>query len=674
MRGGGLSPNTTGRYEHQLGVCPFIPNRHTPRCALSMAPTESEPSETSQGSRDRKGEPAWVRKIRRGSKRAWRKTKKRLKRSFSPNASSTLDGSDGENSDVDLKERDDLSVHLSPRDAPGDVGADLHQGSKSFYAYAVDVGPPGHGGNEGTPLLVQQHHGVGGKPPAIESYGGVGVAAAARSRSASLRSDRLGVDNPDIVAAWGGNRVSFVMSDAGEGDSIARRSSRGGVSGSFIASDGAPSKAESDPLLGDAGRAASDDPPVPEAKLKFIYFILCFAYSIYSPFFVLYMKEDVGLSAGQVGAIAALQIVGGYVVGPAVSLVTDRFRIHKWTWLVSCLLCIVPVQMIPLARTFGSALAVALAIAAVNAPMSSILDSATLCFLGSRSHDYGKIRLWGAIGWGLGSLAAGTLVQFFGTAAAFHAFAVCMLAGAALIFTLDFTVMHTKVGEDMDGNAKALTFWRSLLRLIPSWYYVCFLVVAVVAGFGATSLQSLLLLFLSDLGAPDFLEGLVLSVATISELPVFWASGGIIKRLGAHALLMAAMVAFTVSALPNSLPFLASPPLLATPFPSRQCPCVLSDTVPNPAACLLAFLVCAISVGSDATGACFARERFDESVVGAPTAAAPRLYLRWHLDGRCRPRQRAQPGGPRNDRAVPLQLCLQRGRGALREYCGGSVV
>merc|ERR1711924_31580 len=50
-------------------------------------------------------------------------------------------------------------------------------------------------------------------------------------------------------------------------------------------------------------------------------------------------------------------------------------------------------------------------------------------------------------------------------------------------------------------------------------------------------------------GAPDILEGLMLSVATVSELPVFFYSGSVIKKYGAASLLCASMAAFTVRAI-----------------------------------------------------------------------------------------------------------------------------
>ena len=381
-----------------------------------------------------------------------------------------------------------------------------------------------------------------------------------------LKSQRSNKWDPDILAAWGGNPVVFSNEDLLGGDSgvynIRVETVTSLVSPSEAYANLETPTGESEPLTGrtwrsetgrswrsEEGKYMEDDEEeyyaedIPIIRLRMIYFLVCFAFSIYSPFFVLYMKNEIGLSAGQVGMVAALQIVGGYIVGPGMSLAVDKYRIHKVVWITSMLLCIIPVELITLAKSFGSAVGIALAIAALNAPISSLLDSSTLCFLGPRSHEYGKIRMFGAVGWGLGSLVAGSIVQELGTQYAFHLFGLCMVMVAVIVVTLDFTVMHEEVEDIMEDS---VSFFNSVVLLIPSWSYAFFLFVAVVAGFGATSLQSLLLMFLSDLGAPDFLEGLTLSVATISELPIFWMSGSIIKRYGASSLLCASMVAFTV--------------------------------------------------------------------------------------------------------------------------------
>merc|ERR1712182_73026 len=257
-------------------------------------------------------------------------------------------------------------------------------------------------------------------------------------------------------------------------------------------------------------------------KLRCIYFLGSFAYSIYLPFFVLFMKNEIGLSAGEVGLVGALQIVGGYLVGPPVSLLVDwlsvkvdclKFRIHKYMWIASMLASTIPVQLIPLANNFASALVIAIMVSGLNAPVSSIQDASTLGFLGKESHEYGKIRFWGAIGWGLGSLMGGSIAQFFGMQYAFRLFGVGTVANAAIVLSLDFTTIQKAEESSAAGSAggggsssDSVPFHHSIRRLAPTWSYALCLFVAVVAGFGGSSLQSLLLIFLSDLGAPDFLR------------------------------------------------------------------------------------------------------------------------------------------------------------------------
>lgn len=118
-------------------------------------------------------------------------------------------------------------------------------------------------------------------------------------------------------------------------------------------------------------------------RLCAIFFLNSFGFSIYLPYFVLFVKEKVGLSAGQVGIIAALEIVGGYAVSPLVSLFVDRYRRHRLVWLTSIISCIVPIESVPLAKTFGAALGLALVTAVLKAPSGSILNAYTLALVSS---------------------------------------------------------------------------------------------------------------------------------------------------------------------------------------------------------------------------------------------------------------------------------------------------
>ena len=146
-------------------------------------------------------------------------------------------------------------------------------------------------------------------------------------------------------------------------------------------------------------------------------------------------------------------------------------------------------------------------------------------------------------------------MQAFGTPVAFVVSGTCLLSEAGLVFSLDFAVL--KMDERSPEENANESFLKSAALLIPDCGYLFFLFVSIVAGFGATGLQSLMLIFLSDLGAPDVLAGIALSVATLSELPIFWFSGAMISEFGAPSLLCASMAAFTVRSILVS--FLVNP-------------------------------------------------------------------------------------------------------------------
>lgn len=70
----------------------------------------------------------------------------------------------------------------------------------------------------------------------------------------------------------------------------------------------------------------------------------------------------------------------------------------------------------------------------VACPFLSIVDASVLALLGESGRSlYGRQRLWGAVGWGIGAPLAGRIMAVLGTRAAFiwHAL-VMLLAGVAL--------------------------------------------------------------------------------------------------------------------------------------------------------------------------------------------------------------------------------------------------
>ena len=151
---------------------------------------------------------------------------------------------------------------------------------------------------------------------------------------------------------------------------------------------------------------------VPRRRLAGFYFFY-FAYlGAFAPFFSIYLKT-VGLSPVEIGTVMAL---------PAVARMTAP---HLWGWLADASGGLVRIVRF---TTFGGLLCwtgmfagtsfiwislVAFSLSFFLSAAIPLIDSTTLVRLGERTGDYGRIRLWGSIGYMVAVVLVGYLLDFF---------------------------------------------------------------------------------------------------------------------------------------------------------------------------------------------------------------------------------------------------------------------
>jgi PPP family 3-phenylpropionic acid transporter len=151
---------------------------------------------------------------------------------------------------------------------------------------------------------------------------------------------------------------------------------------------------------------------LPRRRLAGFYFFY-FAYlGAFAPFFSIYLKE-VGLSPVEIGIVMAL---------PAVARMTAP---HLWGWLADASGGLVRVVRLTtlaglvawLGMFAGAAFtwicAVAFALSFFLSAAVPLVDSTTLRRLGERTGDYGRIRLWGSIGYMVAVVLVGYLLDLF---------------------------------------------------------------------------------------------------------------------------------------------------------------------------------------------------------------------------------------------------------------------
>jgi MFS transporter, PPP family, 3-phenylpropionic acid transporter len=269
------------------------------------------------------------------------------------------------------------------------------------------------------------------------------------------------------------------------------------------------------------------------------YFIYYAAAAALVPFLVVYY-QDLGLTGTQIGFLAGIPPLVTLFGAPVWGAISDVTQRHKLSLLIAIGSAIVLALALSAFKTFAWLIPVVMLFAFFSSPIMPLVDNATMNMLGDQKDRYGRIRLWGAVGWGVAAPVVGWLIESGSVMWSFWGYAALMMVG--LLVTLNIPVSGQIGTVFRDG------IWAFLSN--PRW--LVFLAVAFCGGIALSMTSNFLFIFLRDLGADKFLLGLTLTFATLSELPMLYFSDRLLRRWGAQRLMSAAMLFYAIRALAYS--------------------------------------------------------------------------------------------------------------------------
>ncbi len=274
---------------------------------------------------------------------------------------------------------------------------------------------------------------------------------------------------------------------------------------------------------------------------KAFYFCYYAALSCLMPFLVLYYSQA-GLSGPQIGLLVGISPIITWLAAPLWGALADSTRQHRAMLSVTVLGAMLMVALLSWATELAWFLPIVAGYAFFAAPVMPLVDNSVMELLGERSALYGRQRVWGAIGWGVAGALAGMLVDRLGLGFSFYAYLFFMAVGLAV--STRMVVSGGTIGQPFGAGIRTVMGNRPLM---------IFLVTALIASMGSGIVHNYLFLYLSDLGASETLMGLSLTVATLSEMPVFFFSSWLLRKVGARGLLLLAIAAYVVRLLAYTL-------------------------------------------------------------------------------------------------------------------------
>jgi len=261
------------------------------------------------------------------------------------------------------------------------------------------------------------------------------------------------------------------------------------------------------------------------------YFFYFAAFSALMPFLVL-LYQELNFTGTQIGLLTGLPQLILLFAAPFWTSVADRKHLHR---LVLTLGIGISIAAIILLNSMTMFVAVFLIILTFNfflAPVSPLVDSATLSMLGANRAMYGRLRMGGTIGWGLIAPIAGALVDHYGLKISFWGYSVFMLIN---LFVAQ-KIVHHDVREHAQSSNQGIRYFFTNRK----WLF--FLFSAFLGGLGSLTVTSYLFPYMAEMGSTKYMMGIATLIATITEFPIFFVANRLVKRFTAQGLFLWSLV------------------------------------------------------------------------------------------------------------------------------------
>ena len=151
---------------------------------------------------------------------------------------------------------------------------------------------------------------------------------------------------------------------------------------------------------------------------------------------------------------------------------------------------------------------------------------------------YGSVRVWASLGWIVSVLSSGQLIEHFGFIAGFIGISLMWLIATALVFFIQpryFTSHETQ-------NQPRPKLRIAIQRVFQDRTLIGFAIALIFIGFLNSGVLQFENVFLAELGASKRLISVAGILSAIVELPFMIYADRIVHRVGAHRLMLIAIM------------------------------------------------------------------------------------------------------------------------------------
>lgn len=254
------------------------------------------------------------------------------------------------------------------------------------------------------------------------------------------------------------------------------------------------------------------------------------SWAIFSALISIYLL-DKGFKASEVSLVVSTSFLTSMIFQPVIGMFSDRYDVKKVNFVLFTLAGIGGLAFMfassLITITIGYSFVLTL-INGTNPVMEKIASSSP--------YQYGKIRIWGTIGYATGSWLAGMIYQLISPSAIFICFIITMIL---FIIGLLGTQTPSELGQNNEEKTKTST-------LFHNYKYLYYLIIAAIFQ-GITNMANTYIpaMFQND-GLKVSLVSTILSFAVLCEAPLVLFSHKFMDKLTNKRLLIIAYSMITI--------------------------------------------------------------------------------------------------------------------------------
>lgn len=269
--------------------------------------------------------------------------------------------------------------------------------------------------------------------------------------------------------------------------------------------------------------------------LRVFYFFTGVSGGLFLPYLSLWLRHD-GFTASTVGLLMSSGILVSIFAQPMWGIIVDK---HPVIRLVLALTTAIPAIVSPL---FSSHFIIIVGLLTITfnvftAPQAPLADSLAMNTIHNTHHTYSSIRLFGSLGFALGSLAAGQYLMRFPMSSLWIPFFIIGLINAGVSFRLPRGT-HSPLGPTQ--------FNRGMRTILHNRPFLLFLVGTFFLSLTLSAYNMFFPITFMAIGGNPAGAGTAMFVGSLSNVPSMLLGARLLKIMSPKRLMLIASLAYVI--------------------------------------------------------------------------------------------------------------------------------